>query len=137
MRTTRHDEIVSRVYSARIGAMEALKDVGAHNASRLREAATALRSSGQIYNAEIGTHPYEMFAELMDVSALLVEWKDVVLNAAMDADRFLRAAQVKCRTWADSAVSATAPEGLRRFAADVLHISDLTDVSALILRLTD
>ena len=94
--------ILSQVFPARIEAVEALSaaaKVRNNNAKQLRDAASKLDEFGPRYGRASTATVYAAFAELLRSVAMLVEWRDAVLNAATEADRFLRSAKARHRQW--------------------------------------
>lgn len=91
-----------QAYPARIGAIEALieaRSLHKKNADRLRDAANSLDATGPLYGRASAAAVYGAFADLLRLVALLVEWRKAVLDAEMDADRFLRAAKARYGQW--------------------------------------
>ena len=96
--------ILSKTYPARISAVEALvqaTNARTNNASGLREAANQLDAVGPYYGRASTASIYAAFAELIRTIAMLVEWRNAVLNAEFDADRFLRGAKERYKLWLD------------------------------------
>jgi hypothetical protein len=98
----RSNAVLYRAFSARISAVEALlvatvPDTGV--ADRLRTAADDLDTAGPVYGRASTALTYAAFAELLRTIAMLIQWRDAVLNAEADADRFLRAAKARHQQW--------------------------------------
>lgn len=94
--------VLSRAFPARISATEALVQAvqtRSNNAVDLRQAAAELDRAGPLYGRASTAAVYAAFAELLRTVALLVEWRAAVLNAEIDADRFLRGAMERHRLW--------------------------------------
>lgn len=94
--------ILSEAYSARVSAVEALlraAEDNAPNPENLRAAATGLDEASVLYGSVSTGTAYSAFADLLRIAAMLVEWRSAVLDAAPDADRFIRAAIERHKLW--------------------------------------
>jgi hypothetical protein len=89
-------------FSARLDGCEALKtavEAKTADPTALRKAATGLDEATPNFESLSTAVAYSAFAEALRLCALLVEWRAAVLEAAPDADRFLRAAQARRKLW--------------------------------------
>ncbi len=94
--------ILSKGYSARIEAVEALlraADDQAADPEQLRTAANRLDESSALYGRASTGIAYSALADVLRITAMLVEWRSAVLEAKPDADRFLRAAIERHKSW--------------------------------------
>lgn len=74
---------------------------------------------------------YGAFAELMRAIAQLVEWRQAVLQAEMDADRFLRAARARAQQWRNEFEITDAMSSLLPTSKAILHIAEEADVGTI------
>lgn len=94
--------ILSQGYSARIDAIEALlraADDVAADPEHLRSAANRLDESSALYGRASTAVTYAALADVLRITAMLVEWRSAILEAKVDADRFLRAATERQKNW--------------------------------------
>lgn len=131
-------EVLSRAFPARINAVEALiqaTNTRTNNAAQLRQAASALDSAGPLYGRASTAAVYAAFAELLRIVALLVEWRAAVLEAGLDAERFLRGAKERHRLWVME-YGATDPTAcLAEAGAQVIALSSIEEVSLVCHRI--
>lgn len=95
-------DVLSQTYPARISAVESLlsaRDPRNADAASLRTASDALDSAGPLYGRASTAAVYAAFSELLRIAAMLVEWRNALLTAAVDAQRFLIAAKERQRLW--------------------------------------
>ena len=94
------DAIFPQAFSKRIEAarlLRAAEFTEFSNADALRQAADALDGiAGQVDLSAIASC-YSAFADLIRVSAMLVEWRMSVLNATPESSRFLVGAKERCK----------------------------------------
>ena len=100
----RHGVILSEAYSARIKAIEALRtatEIRANNAQAMRNAADDIDAASISCDYSVAAASYGALAGLLRITAMLVEWRGAILEAAHDADRFLRSAKAQYKLWLD------------------------------------
>ena len=134
---TRHEEIHSTAFAARIEAVEALQAAGLGSegsTARLSSAASGLRLIAESYGDAPSAGNYSAFADLIEIAALLLEWRTAVLGAAADAHRFLTAAKERAAVWSHSHLN-TSIEGLRDIADVIAGIQLISEVAAVADRL--
>jgi len=122
VRNIRTVAIHSEAYSARIEAIDALRTAGPNvqdGGARLSAAGDKLMLIAGVYGEAPNAVIYGAFAELMKVSSLVVQWRQAVLNAGADAQRFLTAAKERAAAWLSQHDGTPALAGLR-VAADAL-----------------
>ena len=108
METTDFAEIHSEVYSTRIEAVQALREVAKGSpghAARLHKAAEDVRAAAVSYGSAPNATLYAAFADLMQVVALLADWRAGVLDAEADTGRFLTAAKARAQNWLEQSES--------------------------------
>ena len=94
--------VLSQVFPARIAAVEALLQavqIRNNNTKQLRHAAGELDRVCPLYGRASTAAVYAAIAELLRIVAMQVEWRAAVLDAAVDADRFLRGSKERHRLW--------------------------------------
>ncbi|WP_172167971.1 hypothetical protein, partial [Paraburkholderia elongata] len=126
--------VLSRTYPARISAVEALiqaVQTRTNNAANLRDAASELDRAGPLYGRASTAVVYAAFAELLRTVAMLVEWRAAVLNADVDADRFLRGAKARHQLWVTEYSGTDAITRLLEAASDVDKIDSIENVGAV------
>ncbi len=93
---------LSETYGARLKAFELLRSAGGArggDTTALRSTAGELDgSAASAADSEIGS-ALSAFADLIRIAADLVDWRESILIAAMDADRFKRAALAQLILW--------------------------------------
>jgi hypothetical protein len=140
MRSTDFVEIHSEAFSARIEAVDALREAALGSEKgpdRLYAAANKLRSVAQLYGLAKNAAIYDALADIVQITGLLVEWRENVLNAKPEASRFVVAARERSTTWlenyknneATGALAAVAARlesiqvsGVAKFAADAASV---------------
>ncbi len=131
-RRTQHEEIHSTAFSARIETVEALMAAGLRSESgsaRLNSAAIELRLSAEHYGDAPSATIYSALAELIDIVALLLDWRSAVLSAGMDAQRFLTAAQERAAVWVEEYQSETSLQRLSTIANEIANIKAISQVA--------
>lgn len=96
--------ILEQVSPLRFNAVKALRaspKTGDH--ASLHALAEQARQAGASYGRAPAAQRWQIFAEALDIAGLLVEWQDAVNTAAVDADRFLRAARSRLRNLRENA----------------------------------
>jgi hypothetical protein len=102
MRLTRKEEILSAAFAARIEIVEALREValgGETTTARLRAAAKELDCASGLYGDAAMARTYQALAELSTCITFLAEWRQAVLTAGIEAQRFLTAAHERATAW--------------------------------------
>jgi hypothetical protein len=133
-RRTRHAEILSTAFSARIEAVEALQEAGLGSRSdvaRLNSAAVQLRASADQYGDAPSATVYSAFADLVEMTGLLLEWRATVLHAGVDAQRFATAARERASAWGETYKSETSLETLRTVANEIVGIQSVSQVATV------
>ena len=138
MRHMRTEEIHSAAYSARIEAVQALRDAGLgsqNDAARLNQAADNIKSVSELYGAAPNASVYLAFSELIRISGLLSEWRSTVLGAGVDAQRFLVAARERASAWLKTYSPEPPLERLRAVAGKVTQIQAISEVALTVVEL--
>lgn len=98
----RSQMVLPPTFSARLAAADLLRAAGERDGgdpNGLREAAAAIDEHAiRLSDMQIAV-TYTAFGELIRIAAQLVDWRAAVIGAAVDADRFLRAAHVRLDAW--------------------------------------
>jgi hypothetical protein len=97
--------------------------------ARLNSAAIELRLSAKHYGDALSATIYAALAELVDIVALLLDWRSTVLSAGMDAQRFLIAAQERAAVWVEKYQSETSLQGLSTIANEIANIKAISEVA--------
>src|ERR1035437_2137245 len=138
MRSTDFAEIHSEVYSTRIEAVQALRDVAkgspGHSA-RLTKAAEDLRVASLSYGSAPNAALYTALAELMQIVVLLADWRAGVLNAEVDTGRFLTAAKARAQSWIEQYKSTDALSPFQDVATNLHNAQQIEDVARLATQL--
>lgn len=130
--------VISRVYPTRIKAVEALLAAalgGRDRAAVLRELAEELDSVGPLYGRASTAGVYAAFAQLMRIAALLVQWRNAVLSAEADADRFLRAAKAQHKLWMTEYEKTSSVRNLSAASVQIPLATTIDDVDAICRRI--
>jgi hypothetical protein len=114
-------------------AVEALIDAasGSGSPEALRDAADALDEVGPYYGRAATAVVYAAFAELLRITSLLIRWRQAVLSAEADADRFLRAAKEQQKLWVKEYGEAASARPLQRVAARVVEATAIADAATI------
>lgn len=134
MRLTRKEEILSAAYAARIEIIEALREValgGETGPQRLRTAAKDLHSTSGLYGDAPTAHTYQALAELGQCIAFLAEWRQAVLSAGADAQRFLTAAQERATAWAGTFGAEARAGSLAPVAQQIAAVKNISEVATV------
>ena len=134
MRSTDFAEIHSEVYSTRIEAVQALRDVAKGSpghATRLYKAAEELRASALSYGSAPNATLYTALADLMQVVALLANWRVGVLDAEADTGRYLTAAKARAQNWLEQSKSNSALHVFQEVASNLKNAEQISDVAKL------
>ncbi|AMP13291.1 hypothetical protein CPter291_1013 [Collimonas pratensis] len=106
-------------------------DLRSNNATQLRHAANELDGVGPLYGRASTAAVYDAFADLLRSTALLVEWRNAVVNAELDADRFLRGAKERHRQWFKEYKDAGARASLEAVARSIEVITSIDEVAVV------
>jgi hypothetical protein len=131
-------EIHSEAFSARIEAVEALQAAGSEaglDTARLRNASDQLRVAADLFGLAPNAVVCAAFADLTHLVALLGEWRSTVLNAGVDAQRFLTAAKERAGAWLASNGSNASLETLSAVVRDVAAVHSIGEVPSLAAKL--
>jgi hypothetical protein len=138
MRATDYAEIHSEVYSTRIEAVQALKEVAkgtSGHASRLHKASEDMRAAALGYGSAPNATLYAAFADLLQMVALLADWRTAVLDAAADAERFVKAANARAQNWLEQNNGNGALSIFQEVAFSLQKADEIADVAKLATRL--
>jgi hypothetical protein len=130
----RNVAILSGVYAARIdavGALLAAADRRVANGAGLRTLANALDDLTTRYGDARVAVAYSAFASLMRTLAMLVDWRAAVLEAAVDADRFLRSGRELHRAWVEEYGEREEAAGLAGAAQAIFDLDGIAKVGPL------
>lgn len=130
----RSGAILSEVYSIRIRAVKALvaaADRRINNAADLREISSLLdRVTPRYADAKIAM-VYAAFADLLRTLAMLVDWRSAVLDAAVEADRFLTSARERHRHWREEFSQRDGVAALAQTAGVIDTLNEVMEVGSL------
>ncbi len=131
----RHRDIALEPFSARIGALETLRnDIDPRNAgvAALRKAADELDATAPLYEHSATAIGYTALAELLRVCAQLVEWRAAVLDACPEAERLVRAARERYKIWTAEFEGKEAAQALLAASKAVLEIASVKEVGRIL-----
>jgi hypothetical protein len=93
--------VLAQTYPSRIAAIEAIvaypEDAGG---DELRARAEAVSAAAKSFGKAAAARDWHAFATGLEILGLLADWSEAVHTAAVDADRFLRAARLRYRSFA-------------------------------------
>ena len=122
----RSQVVLTPTFSARLVAADLLRAAGERDGGDpdgLRAAATVIdEHATRLSDTQIAV-THTAFAELIRVAAQLVDWRAAVIGAAVDANRFLRAAHVRLDAWREE-FGARSAAGILRTLADAMAALD-------------
>lgn len=122
----RSQMVLVPTFSTRLAAanlLRAASECDGGDPDGLRAVATAIDDHAtHLSDTQIAV-THTAFAELIRVAAQLVDWRAAVIGAAVDADRFLRAAHVRLNAWREE-FGARSVAGIFRAVADALAALD-------------
>ena len=131
----RHRAIALEPFSARIAALEALRgaiDPRKARAASLRAAADELDAAAPLYEHSATASGYTALAELLRICAQLVEWREAVLDAGPEAERFVRAAMERYAIWTAEFEGEQAAQSLLTASSAVSRIASIQEVGPLL-----
>ncbi|WP_206336655.1 hypothetical protein, partial [Pseudomonas viridiflava] len=94
--------ILSQAFQVHIEALKNLEEassVRSNNSQALRTTADKLDIISAECDFQAAALNYTALGALLRIVAMLAEWRSAVLEAAFDADRFLRSAKAQCGIW--------------------------------------
>lgn len=117
-------------FSARLQVSEALFAISTDGACahELRDTAAALDALSINFSNTAAAKAYSALAGLLRIVDALVRWRRAVLDAEMDADRFLRSAKERVTLWAQEYSATTATQSLLPVAAEINTLSAIGQV---------
>ena len=127
----RHGVILSEAFSARIQAIKALRaatEARVNNAQTMRNAADGLDAASISCDYSVAASSYGALAGLLRITAMLVEWRSAIFEAAQDADRFLRSAKAQYKLWLAEYSTAEIQQGLIESSAAIESVAELEQV---------
>lgn len=93
--------VLAQTYPSRVAAIEV---IAAHpeyaGGDELRGRAEAVSVAAQLFGKAAAARDWHAFAATLEILGLLADWSEAVHTAAVDADRFLRAARLRYRSFA-------------------------------------
>jgi hypothetical protein len=98
----RGGEVLSSAFKSRIDANKLLlaaSNVNDAGTSELRTAADDLDLISGVIDFAGTAGSYAAMADVLRIAASLIDWRRGVVNAELEADRFLRAAKERCKIW--------------------------------------
>lgn len=130
----RKDAILSRVFFARIQAVDSLRRLSTGevvDGDTLRQISADLDSASLQYGRAGTATVYGAFAGLLRLASTLADWRQGVLAAAEGADRLLRSAVERYRLWCKEFAEKTEVAELLEASASLPSIVSLADFEAL------
>jgi hypothetical protein len=97
------DAILDQVFPVRSRAVLALQAPASNDdAATFQALATEAKNVAAMFGRAPAAKRWNAFAAALDIARLLVEWEQASVTAAIDADRFLRAARLRLKQlWTD------------------------------------
>jgi hypothetical protein len=137
MRRYGAETMLREAYSARIEAVLALRDApSAVNATRVADAAAKLRPVVERYDTAPVGLMYRALADLAQIVGLLKEWREAVLGAEQDAQRFLTAAQARTVVWLEVHGAEPVLAPMKAIATDIGEVASIEQVQTISTRLS-
>ena len=130
----KHGVILSEAFEARSAASEALTvaiETKAKNYEQLRVAASVIDDVSSRIDSNNIAGAYAAFGEMLRIVALLVEWRAFVLDAGIDAGRFLNGAISRFGIWKEEYESILKDSDLLSAGSMISEISEITKISDL------
>lgn len=128
------DAILSQVFFARIQAVEALRKLGGGevvSAELLRQICTELDDASLRYGRASTATIYGAFSALLRIVLSLAEWRQAVLNAVPDGDRFLRSAVERHRLWLKEFGEKDVAKSLVDASASLQSVATIADFESI------
>ncbi|CAN7660298.1 hypothetical protein [Variovorax paradoxus] len=130
----RKDVILSRVFFARIEAVEALRKLsdGEYVAGdAVRQISGALDDASLQYGRAATATVYGALAALLRIISTLVDWRQAVLDASEGGDRLLRSAVERYRLWLKEYEEKAEAKALLDASAALPKIASIGDLEAV------
>jgi hypothetical protein len=132
VRRTPRQEILSEVFSYRADALDLLWRIApSSTGSELRLASEKLAEGAVILGGSPAAKTYRSCADLYECVALLLDWGAAVRMAEMDADRYLRAAQLRARDLIGVLTSTSDADYsvLMQVASQIANVTSVEEIS--------
>ncbi|NUT63461.1 hypothetical protein [Herbaspirillum sp. C9C3] len=97
----------------------------------MRECAIALDSLSVKYSSVSAANAYSALAGLLRILDPLVQWRSAVLNATVEADRFLRSSKERYALWEKEFGGKPGVSGLLEIANRIADITAIADIASL------
>ena len=138
MRRTEKNAIHYSAYRSRIQLNEALEAArrGEHVGSALLAGAEALRSTASSVPESKAAGQYTNMASIVEILARLLNWRNAIRDAEMDADRYRRSAKFAAKEFKRKLDSQTGVEMFVSASSRVNDISNPDEISALVSTLS-
>ena len=134
----RSQMVLTPTFSARLTAADLLRAAGGRDGGDpdgLRAAAAVIDAqAARLSDTQISV-THTAFAELIRVAAQIVDWRAAVVDATVDADRFLRAGQVRLDAWREEFGSRSGPVTFEAIVNAMAGLDRPAEVGHLCLRL--
>jgi hypothetical protein len=130
----RKDVILSRVFFARIEAVEALRKLGGgeHVAGdAIRQISVALDDASLRYGRAATATVYGAFAALLRIVSTLADWRQAVLDASEGGDRLSRSAIERYRLWLKEYGEKSEATALLDASAALPKIASIADLETI------
>lgn len=125
--------ILSDSFLARLQTTEALSAIaeGHPPAYAPKDLATAMDAVSTTVSSAAAATAFGALASLMRILDALVQWRQAVLAAEMDADRFVRSARERWKLWSNEYGASDATRDLHEAAAGIKTVSDIDQVATI------
>ena len=124
-----------QAFAIRLAGLESLiaaREARFIDADRLRREADAIDAIAPHYDRTATGVAYTAYAELLRISALLVQWRSAVLTGETDGDRFLRAAKERQRIWKGEGIKSEGAAGAQEAANGLPDVTEIAGLNALL-----
>lgn len=96
--------VLAQAYPSRIAAIESIMAHPTYaGGAELRARAEEVASASELFGKAATAKEWQSFSAALEILSLLADWSEAVHTAAIDADRFLRAARLRYRNFAGDA----------------------------------
>lgn len=129
----RSGAILSQAFQARIRASSLLLAAPAQGAqsTAFRSAADEFDAVSAMIDFSAAASTYAAMADVLRIAAQLVEWRDGVLDAVQEVDRFLRAAKERSKLWLEEYRTSKVPPALGDVIARIDSISEASEIEGI------
>jgi hypothetical protein len=130
--------VLAQTYPSRIAAIKALTGYSEFaGGNELRARAEAVAAAAQLFGEAAVASDWRAFAIALEILGFLADWSEAVHSAAVDADRFLRAARLRHRKFSGGTNHAAYPLALVTALVPIHGELDVNAVPGLCARIAE